>query len=265
MSSDSESESSLEGEVEVRKESSSHWGKSKHDYYYTDYIDKDYPSKLSSKEEQSARIEQEEALRIQKKLLSTLDNLNIQPTFDIDSPLTSADSKGSESIDQEFDLIDFLEKQNKSIDSQFNSKGKSKKRKRVAFEDDDPDSDDGESSPENEQDDDDNEDDEDDDDGEADDHEVAHQSGKSKKKIQIQEEAANDRRRPINIAMKKNRGLTPYKKKEYRNPRVKHKNKYRKAMIKRKRNVREAQTEYHRYSGETHGIKTSTIKSIKLC
>lgn len=41
-------------------------------------------------------------------------------------------------------------------------------------------------------------------------------------------------KRAITYEMAKNRGLTPYRKKELRNPRVKHRNKYRKAMIRRK-------------------------------
>lgn len=43
-----------------------------------------------------------------------------------------------------------------------------------------------------------------------------------------------EEKRAITYQMAKNRGLTPYRKKELRNPRVKHKNKYRKALIRRK-------------------------------
>lgn len=45
---------------------------------------------------------------------------------------------------------------------------------------------------------------------------------------------AEEEKRAITYQMAKNRGLTPYRKKELRNPRVKHKNKYRKALIRRK-------------------------------
>lgn len=47
-----------------------------------------------------------------------------------------------------------------------------------------------------------------------------------------------DGKRAITYQIAKNKGLTPYRKKELRNPRVKHRNKYRKAKIRRKGAVR---------------------------
>lgn len=41
-------------------------------------------------------------------------------------------------------------------------------------------------------------------------------------------------KRAITYQMAKNKGLTPQRKKEQRNPRVKHRNKYKKAIIRRK-------------------------------
>lgn len=71
-------------------------------------------------------------------------------------------------------------------------------------------------------------------------------------------------KRAITYQIAKNKGLTPYRKKEQRNPRVKHRNKYRKAKIRRKGAIREVRKEVTRYAGEISGIKASVKKSIKL-
>lgn len=71
-------------------------------------------------------------------------------------------------------------------------------------------------------------------------------------------------KRAITYQMAKNRGLTPRRKKEQRNPRVKHRNKYRKAKIRRKGAIREPRTETTRYAGEISGIKANVKKSIKI-
>ncbi|XP_018404502.1 PREDICTED: something about silencing protein 10 [Cyphomyrmex costatus] len=76
--------------------------------------------------------------------------------------------------------------------------------------------------------------------------------------------ANEDAKRAITYQMAKNRGLTPYRKKELRNPRVKHRNKYRKALIRRKGAVREVRKELTRYAGEISGIKAGVKKGIKL-
>ncbi|KAI8382354.1 Sas10 C-terminal domain-containing protein [Blakeslea trispora] len=62
----------------------------------------------------------------------------------------------------------------------------------------------------------------------------------------------------------KNRGLTPHRKKENRNARVKHRNKYAKQMKKLSstRAVYKGQTSG--YGGEMSGVKTNVIKSVKL-
>lgn len=217
------------------------WGKTKFDYYFTDYVDKDYPSSLTRKEERLAAIEQDEALRIQKKLYSTLDHVNLQPVIDF------GDSDDPESKEQE-DVLEIIESRNRSLlESKRKSQDKSKKRKKVSFEE--IGSDECEFDDEEENGDDDGEDDNSDD--EEVEGELVPEDGRQ--------------RRPISMAIRKNRGLTPYKKKEYRNPRVKHKLKYKKAMTKRRRLVKEATSEFYRYSGESTGIKTSTVRSIKLC
>ncbi|XP_057656568.1 something about silencing protein 10 isoform X1 [Diorhabda carinulata] len=71
-------------------------------------------------------------------------------------------------------------------------------------------------------------------------------------------------KRAITYEMAKNKGLTPHRKKEQRNPRVKHKLKYRKAIIRRKGAVREPRKELSRYGGEISGIKASVSRSIKI-
>lgn len=78
----------------------------------------------------------------------------------------------------------------------------------------------------------------------------------------VTEEVADKRQITYQIA--KNKGLTPHRKKEQRNPRVKHKLKYRKAKIRRKGAIREARSEVSRYSGEASGIKANVKKSIKI-
>ncbi|KAF4521046.1 hypothetical protein B566_EDAN008118 [Ephemera danica] len=71
-------------------------------------------------------------------------------------------------------------------------------------------------------------------------------------------------KRAITYQIAKNKGLTPYRKKELRNPRVKHRMKFRKAKIRRKGQVREARTELQKYGGEQSGIKTTVSKSVKI-
>ncbi|XP_076753966.1 UTP3 small subunit processome component Sas10 [Xylocopa sonorina] len=74
----------------------------------------------------------------------------------------------------------------------------------------------------------------------------------------------NEEKRGITYQIAKNKGLTPCRKKEQRNPRVKHRNKYRKAKIRRKGAVRAVRKEVTRYAGEISGIKAGVKKSIKL-
>ncbi|CAG4987173.1 unnamed protein product [Parnassius apollo] len=71
-------------------------------------------------------------------------------------------------------------------------------------------------------------------------------------------------KREITYQIAKNKGLTPHRKKEQRNPRVKHKLKYRKAKIRRKGAIREPRSEIARYGGEPSGIKANVKKSIKI-
>lgn len=71
-------------------------------------------------------------------------------------------------------------------------------------------------------------------------------------------------RRGITYQIAKNKGLMPHRKKEQRNPRVKHRGKYRKALIRRKGAVRTVRKETSRYGGEISGIKATVSKSVKF-
>lgn len=71
-------------------------------------------------------------------------------------------------------------------------------------------------------------------------------------------------RRNITYEMAKNKGLTAQKKKELRNPRVKHRLKYDKAKKRRKGQVREPRKELNKYAGEATGIKSGLVRSIKF-
>ncbi|XP_013109074.1 something about silencing protein 10 [Stomoxys calcitrans] len=79
-----------------------------------------------------------------------------------------------------------------------------------------------------------------------------------------EEEEDGENRRGITYQIAKNKGLMPHRKKEQRNPRVKHRGKYRKALIRRKGAVRTVRKETSRYGGEISGIKATVSKSIKF-
>jgi len=73
-------------------------------------------------------------------------------------------------------------------------------------------------------------------------------------------------KRHINKTIEKNRGLTPHRKKEKKNPRVKHRKNYEKAMIKLKsfRRVAVNKNDVGPYAGETTGIKTKLSRSVRF-
>ncbi|KAJ3657945.1 hypothetical protein Zmor_009720 [Zophobas morio] len=99
---------------------------------------------------------------------------------------------------------------------------------------------------------------------------IEHQkSGKEEEEAALEmaeetEETAENAKRAITYQIAKNKGLTPHRKKEQRNPRVKHRNKFRKAKIRRRGAVREPRTEMTRYGGEISGIKATVTKSIQI-
>lgn len=71
-------------------------------------------------------------------------------------------------------------------------------------------------------------------------------------------------KRKITYQMAKNKGLTPHKKKDQRNIRVKNRRKFQKALVRRKGTIRPVRTETTRYGGEASGIKAYVKRSIKL-
>ncbi|XP_031570117.1 something about silencing protein 10-like [Actinia tenebrosa] len=77
-------------------------------------------------------------------------------------------------------------------------------------------------------------------------------------------EENEDMKRAITYQISKNKGLTAKKKKQERNPRVKHRKKYTKAVIKRKSQVRPVVTETNRYEGEKSGIRAFLTRSVKI-
>ncbi|QDZ21457.1 Sas10 domain-containing protein [Chloropicon primus] len=72
-------------------------------------------------------------------------------------------------------------------------------------------------------------------------------------------------KRLINNEILKNRGLTPRRPKEMKNPRKKHRIKFQRALVRRRGQVPgERETRADAYGGEATGIKTRITKSVKL-
>ncbi|KRZ75146.1 Something about silencing protein 10 [Trichinella papuae] len=71
-------------------------------------------------------------------------------------------------------------------------------------------------------------------------------------------------KRSITYEMEKNKGLMPKRKKEQRNPRVRHRNRYHKALKKRRSQIPDVKREIHRYSGEARGLNPYIVRSVKL-
>jgi len=77
-------------------------------------------------------------------------------------------------------------------------------------------------------------------------------------------EEEEDGKRAITYEMAKNKGLIRKRKKENRNPRVKHKMKFKKAVVRRKSQVPAIRNEAVSYGGELTGIKSRVVKSVKI-
>lgn len=71
-------------------------------------------------------------------------------------------------------------------------------------------------------------------------------------------------KRAITYQIASNKGLNARKKKELRNPRVKHRRKFEKAVTKHRHVVRPVEKELYRYGGEKGGIRLSLARSVKI-
>jgi len=78
------------------------------------------------------------------------------------------------------------------------------------------------------------------------------------------EDTADVGRRTITDQIQRNRGLTPHRNKEYKNPRVKHRMKYRKAIIRRRGQIRPVRKELAAYAGEISGIRAAVKRGVRL-
>lgn len=75
---------------------------------------------------------------------------------------------------------------------------------------------------------------------------------------------AGGKARGITSAIFKNRGLTPHRNKELKNPRKKNRLKYENALVRRKGQVQEARREERGYGGEATGVRAKIVKSTKF-
>ncbi|EMG45876.1 SAS10 Something about silencing protein 10 [Candida maltosa Xu316] len=96
-------------------------------------------------------------------------------------------------------------------------------------------------------------------------HEAAVKAAKEGKLAELQESVGENGKRAINYQILKNKGLTPHRKKENRNSRVKKRKQYEKAQKKLKsvRQVYDA-SKTGPYEGEKTGIKKGLSRSVKL-
>lgn len=78
------------------------------------------------------------------------------------------------------------------------------------------------------------------------------------------EEVPDGSKRGIDYSMQKNRGLTPRRNKDLKNPRKRNRLKYGKAVTRRKGQVQDQRERRDAYGGETTGIKSKVSKSRKL-
>jgi U3 small nucleolar RNA-associated protein 3 len=87
---------------------------------------------------------------------------------------------------------------------------------------------------------------------------------KTELNVNTTDEHVQSDKRGITYQIEKNKGLTVKRKKEYRNPRVRHRNKYARALVKRTSRVPTARNENEKYSGEPTGIRAGLKRGIAL-
>ena len=82
--------------------------------------------------------------------------------------------------------------------------------------------------------------------------------------VPMEEEMDVDEKRDVGGKIMANRGLTPHRNKEHKNPRKRLRGKFEKAVVRRKGQVRSMREDGGEYAGEQSGIKTSVTKSRKF-
>uniref|UniRef100_A0A7S0GNB6 Sas10 C-terminal domain-containing protein n=1 Tax=Micromonas pusilla TaxID=38833 RepID=A0A7S0GNB6_MICPS len=80
----------------------------------------------------------------------------------------------------------------------------------------------------------------------------------------MEEEMDADEKRDVGGKIMANRGLTPHRNKDHKNPRKRLRGKFEKAVVRRKGQVRSMREDQGGYGGEASGIKTSVTKSRKF-
>ena len=95
-------------------------------------------------------------------------------------------------------------------------------------------------------------------------HEAAIQAAKEGKLAELQDEIGENGKRAINYQILKNKGLTPHRKKENRNARVKKRKKYDQAQKKLSSVRRVYKQPTAAYGGEETGIKKNIVRSVKF-
>lgn len=95
-------------------------------------------------------------------------------------------------------------------------------------------------------------------------HEAAVKAARDGKLAELQDEIGENGKRAINYQILKNKGLTPHRKKENRNARVKKRKKYDQAQKKLSSVRRVYKQPTSAYGGEETGIKKNIVRSVKF-